>query len=265
MFLALAKAAARTVVFVHSFFGLFLSCGDMKCRSQLGYESLVRKRLALCCCEMSTTPSTPPRTRIGVYCSSRLGLDPTYAEVAEQVGYEIARRNMDLIYGGGQIGLMGVVADAAKAAGSHVIGVIPEALLEHEVAHQGLDELIVVADMPERKRIMYDEADIYLTLAGGVGTMEEMFEVLCWRYLGLHPRPIGLLNTLGYYDHLLAFIDHAMSEELASQRVRDHLIVATDPCDLLDRLEQVDQPASMFVDTPQQGNDSQGSLEGIEK
>lgn len=213
-------------------------------------ESLVLGSFALCYWPMSITPDADRRIRICVYCSSQVGLDPTYAEVAEQVGTEIGRRNMDLVYGGGQVGLMGVVADAALAAGSHVIGVIPESLLAHEVAHQGLDELLVVPDMPERKRIMYEEADIYLTLPGGVGTMEEMFEVLCWRYLGLHPRPIGLLNTLGYYDHLLAFIDHAMSEEVASSRIRDHLIVATDPCDLLDRLEQADQPASMFVTPP---------------
>jgi len=174
--------------------------------------------------------------RICVYCASHVGGDVVYADTAGEVGRELARRGLDLVYGGGQVGLMGVVADEMITGGRSVIGVITEHLMKPEVAHTGLDELVVVADMPERKRVMFDRADAFLTLPGGVGTMEEMFEVLCWSYLGLHPKPMGLLNVAGYYDDLIAFLDRAVGDGLCKPRVRELLVIGDDISDVLDRM-----------------------------
>ncbi len=180
-------------------------------------------------------PSRGP-TRVCVYCASHVGADPTYADTARAVGRELARRGTDLVFGGGQVGLMGIVADEMIAGGRSVVGVITEHLMKPEVAHAGLDELLVVADMPERKRVMFDRADAFLTLPGGVGTMEEMFEVLCWSYLGLHPKPMGLLNVAGYYDDLIAFLDRAVDDGLCKPRVRELLVIGDDLRDVLDRI-----------------------------
>lgn len=174
--------------------------------------------------------------RLCVYCASRLGDDPAYAAAAAETGRQMALRGIDLVYGGGSVGLMGIVADAVTAGGGSVTGIITEHLMAPEVAHDGIDELIVVADMAERKRAMFERADAFLTLPGGVGTMEEMFEVLCWSYLGLHPKPTGLLNVAGYYDHLLAFLDQSVDHGLCKPRVRDLLHTDADPAALLDRL-----------------------------
>lgn len=174
--------------------------------------------------------------RLCVYCASRVGDDPAFATSARTVGSELARRGVDLVYGGGHVGLMGLVADGALAGGRHVTGVITEQLVDREVAHDGVTELLVVPDMPARKQAMAARADAFLALPGGVGTMEELFEVLCWGYLGLHPKPMGLLNVAGYYDHLVAFLDGAVARGLARQRVRDLLWVDDDPVRLLDRL-----------------------------
>ena len=171
-----------------------------------------------------------------MYCASHVGDDPAYADAARRLGSELGRRGVDLVFGGGHVGLMGLVADGALAGGRHVIGVITEQLVDREIAHDGVTELLVVPDMPARKRVMYDAADAFMTLPGGVGTMEEFFEVLCWGYLGLHPRPMGLLNVAGYYDHLVAFIDGAVDHGLCNPRVRDLLRVGEDPADLLDSL-----------------------------
>ena len=150
-------------------------------------------------------------------------------EAAREVGDQIAAQHADLVYGGGHVGLMGVVADAALAAGSHVIGVITEQLRDKEVEHTGVSDMRVVPDMPARKAEMYVEADAFLTLPGGIGTMEEFFEVLTWRYLGLHPKPMGLLNVSGFYDPLIGFLDHAIDQGLCRQSVRDLLVVDDDP------------------------------------
>lgn len=174
--------------------------------------------------------------RLCVYCASNVGDDPRFVAAATEVGRELTRRGVDLVYGGGQVGLMGVVADEVLTGGRSVTGVITEHLMTPELAHPGLDELVVVADMPERKREMFERADAFLTLPGGVGTMEEMFEVLCWSYLGLHPKPMGLLNVAGYYDHLIAFLDGAVEQGLCRERVRDLLVVGDDVSGLLDRL-----------------------------
>jgi uncharacterized protein (TIGR00730 family) len=148
--------------------------------------------------------------------------------VAHDVGSIIAARGADLVFGGGSIGLMGVVADAALAGGSHVIGVITEALLDREVAHRGITELRITADMPGRKQQMYAEADAFCTLPGGIGTMEEFFEVLTWGYLGLHPKPMGLVNVNGFYDPLLGFLDHAIDQGLLRPSVMELLVVGRD-------------------------------------
>jgi uncharacterized protein (TIGR00730 family) len=179
-------------------------------------------------------PDRPPR--LCVYCASHVGDDPAYARAAHELGRALGHRGVDLVFGGGHVGLMGIVANEAVAAGRHVIGVITEQLVDREVAHDGLNELVVVADMPARKRAMYDVADAFMTLPGGVGTMEEFFEVLCWGYLGLHPRPMGLANVAGYYDDLVAFLDSSVERGLCRPRVRELLRVSDDPVWLLDDL-----------------------------
>ncbi|HSK81363.1 MAG TPA: TIGR00730 family Rossman fold protein, partial [Thermoanaerobaculia bacterium] len=145
-------------------------------------------------------------------------------------------RGITLIYGGGHVGLMGVLADAALAAGGKVIGVIPEALETREVAHTGLTELRVVRSMHERKALMSELADGFIALPGGIGTMEEWFEVWTWGQLGIHPKPLGMLNVAGYYDHLLAFFDRMVADGFLSQAHRSMAIVGKDGGTLLDRL-----------------------------
>ncbi|CAN5702823.1 TIGR00730 family Rossman fold protein [soil metagenome] len=174
--------------------------------------------------------------RLCIYCASSFGDDPAYVTAARSVGDLLVDRGIDMVYGGGHVGLMGVVADTAMTGGRHVLGVIPEHLMNTEVGHTGVSDLRVVADMPARKRAMFDAADAFLTLPGGVGTMEEMFEVLCWGYLGIHPKPMGLLNVNGYYDHLLAFLDESVERGLTRPAARDLLLVDDDAERLVDRL-----------------------------
>jgi uncharacterized protein (TIGR00730 family) len=164
-----------------------------------------------------------------VYCGSSSGTRPAYAEAARALGAAIVERDYDLVYGGGHVGLMGVVADAVLEGGQDVTGVITEHLLEREVMHRGVTDLIVVPDMQTRKREMFDRSDGFVALPGGVGTMEELFEVLCWWYLGLHPKPVGILNVDGFYDGLLAFIDRAIEDGF----VGDELLVVSDDIDEL--------------------------------
>lgn len=146
--------------------------------------------------------------RIAVYCGSATPADPGYIETARQVGRALADRGIGLVYGGGRLGLMGAVADAALDAGGEVIGIIPEALVGAEVAHKGCTELHVVSGMHERKRMFTDLSDGFLTIPGGVGTMDELWEAISWSQLGYHRKPVGVLNTLGFYDHLIAFNRH---------------------------------------------------------
>ncbi len=155
---------------------------------------------------------TTPSFSICVYCGSRPGHDPEFTTLAQQVGTWIATHGGQLVYGGGRNGLMGTVADAALAAGGNVIGVIPESLVDKEQAHHGCTELHVVSTMHERKRLMAEHADAFLALPGGIGTLEEFFEVWTWRQLGYHNKPIGLLNLNGYYDSLLAFLSSSVSK-----------------------------------------------------
>ena len=153
----------------------------------------------------------PPSFSLCVYCGSRPGNSPEFTALAQQVGTWIGRHGGQLVYGGGRTGLMGIMADAALAAGARVIGVIPKALVEKEWAHTGCTELHVVENMHERKRIMAEHADAFLALPGGIGTLEEFFEVWTWRQLGYHDKPVGLLNLDGFYDSLLTFLASAVT------------------------------------------------------
>jgi len=179
---------------------------------------------------------TSRRPRVAVYCASRLGDRPAYADAASDFGALLGRRGVDMVFGGAGIGLMGLVADAALEHGCHVLGVLPDHLADREIAHDRLSELRLVADMTVRKRVMFDEADAVVALPGGVGTLEELVEVLSWASLGLHPKPVGLLNVAGYYDHLIAFVDESVARGLTKPPVRDLLLDDDDPERLLGRV-----------------------------
>lgn len=172
-----------------------------------------------------------------VFCGSKSGSDPAFEQCARQLGERLAQRGHDLVYGGAKVGLMGAVADAVLAGGREVIGAIPKALVSKEVAHDGLTQLHIVDTMHERKAILSGEADAFIALPGGPGTMEELFEVWTWRMLGYHHKPVALLNFNGYYDPLLAMIERMISAEFAWSDLTTSLIVANDIDDLLDRLE----------------------------
>ena len=170
--------------------------------------------------------------RLAVYCGSATPADPVYMQIARDVGRGLAERGIGVVYGGGRLGLMGAVADSALAAGGEVIGVIPQALVDAEVAHRGLTELHVVPGMHERKRAFTDIADGFVTIPGGTGTMDELWEALSWAQLGYHADPVGLLNSAGYYDHLIAFWEKMGEVGFLRPQHRDLLIVA----DTLDQL-----------------------------
>jgi uncharacterized protein (TIGR00730 family) len=174
-----------------------------------------------------------------VYCASRPGVLPLHAEAARATGEAIGHLGWQLVYGGGRAGLMGEVADAALAAGAHVVGVIPQSLMQRELGHTGLGELHVVQTMHERKRLMAERSDAFLALPGGIGTMEELFEVWTWRQLGYHDKPVGLLNTGGYYDQLLAFVAHMEASGFVQPVQRALLQVGISPEPLLQRLGEL--------------------------
>ena len=174
--------------------------------------------------------------RVCVFCGSNDGDRPAFREAAELVARTLATRGIGIVYGGGRVGLMGTVADAALAAGGQVIGIIPEMLAAREVAHRELSELHVVGSMHERKALMAALSDAFVALPGGFGTLEEMFEVVTWRQLGYHDKPSALLNVEGYYDPLLAFCDAAVARGFVKPRDRGNLISGSDPHALLDAL-----------------------------
>lgn len=186
------------------------------------------------------TPTQP--LTVCVYCGSRPGHDPAHAALAREVGHWIGAHGAQLVYGGGHHGLMGAVADAALAAGARVIGVIPEALVEMEAAHQGCTELHVVANMHQRKQLMAERADVFLALPGGIGTFEELFEVWTWRQLGYHDKPIGLLNAGGYYDSLLTFLDSSVQAGFMGQWQMELLRVSDSASELLPALLKAARP-----------------------
>ncbi|MCL4812650.1 MAG: TIGR00730 family Rossman fold protein [Vicinamibacteraceae bacterium] len=164
-----------------------------------------------------------------------MGADPAFAEMAHRLGETLGRRGFGLVYGGASVGLMGIVADAALAAGAHVIGVIPTSLVNREIAHTRLHDLRVVRTMHERKAMMVELADAFVVLPGALGTLDETFEMLTWAQLGIHDKPIGLLDVSGYYGPLLAFLDRSVAAGLMRVEHRSLLQVGHDPEDLLDR------------------------------
>lgn len=172
-----------------------------------------------------------------VFCASATGLNPAYRQHAEQLGAALARRGIGLVYGGASAGLMGAVADAALAGGGKVVGVIPHVLVDKEVGHSGCTELHVVDTMHTRKALMGELADAFLILPGGYGTFEELFEVLAWQTLRLHSKPMCLLNTAGFYDGLLRFLDHCVAEGVLKQHARDTLLVADTVPEALAKIE----------------------------
>jgi hypothetical protein len=188
-----------------------------------------------------------PVLSVCVYCGSRHGARPIYTEAARALGQAIGQQGWQLVYGGGKVGLMGEVADATLAAGGRVVGIIPQTLQDREVGHKGLTELHVVQTMHQRKQMMAERADIFIALPGGIGTLEELYEVWTWRQLGYHDQPIGLLNTAGFYDALLRFMDHTVTEGFLSAAQQAHVAVADDPVALLQRLAAA-LPASSGTD-----------------
>jgi hypothetical protein len=171
--------------------------------------------------------------RLCVFCGANSGHDPRYGEAAAALGRGIAQAGLGLVYGGASIGLMGAVADAALAEGGEVIGVIPQTLMAREVAHHGLSDLRVVTSMHERKALMADLSDGFIALPGGVGTLEELFEVWTWSHLGLHRKPCGLLDVAGFYSGLGRFIDHVQQEGFLRDGVRNMLLMAEDPTQMI--------------------------------
>lgn len=180
--------------------------------------------------------------RLCVFCGSSTGNQPAYAEAARALGALLARRGIGLVYGGGNVGLMGIIADAVMAHGGEAIGVIPETLAEREIAHTGVTELRIVDSMHARKAMMAELADGFVAMPGGVGTFEEFFEVVTWTQLGVHRKPCGLLNVKAFYTPLAAFIDQAVSEGFIKPVHRAFIIVDSDPARLLDSLATVELP-----------------------
>jgi uncharacterized protein (TIGR00730 family) len=171
-----------------------------------------------------------------VFCGSSVGARPEFAASAREMGKALAARGLELVYGAGHIGLMGILADAALAAGGRVVGVIPQAMVERELAHRGLTELHVVRTMHERKALMADRAGAFLALPGGFGTADELFEILTWAQLGLHAKPVGLLNVAGFFDPLLLWLDRTVEEGFLREQHRQLLMIGDQPECLLDAL-----------------------------
>jgi hypothetical protein len=182
--------------------------------------------------------------RLCVFCGSSPGADPAFASAARQLGVLLADRKIGLVYGGASVGLMAEIANAAMAAQGEVIGVIPRSLVDREVAHRGLRDLRVVDSMHQRKAVMADLSDGFVAMPGGLGTLEEFFEVLTWAQLGMHTKPCGLLNIRGFYDTLLAFLDHAVDQRFIKPAHRATVMVADAPDALLAKLESYRAPTS---------------------
>jgi len=180
--------------------------------------------------------------RVCVYSGSSAGARPEYTTAAERLASALVGRGIDVVFGGGNVGLMKVVADTALAHGGRVIGVIPKALMAREIGHLDLTELHVVASMHERKAMMEELSDGFIALPGGFGTIEEIVEMATWAQLGLHTKPFGLLDVAGFYEHLAAFFDHAVAEGFIRPRHRDMLIVSEDPVVLLDAFAAYEPP-----------------------
>lgn len=193
-----------------------------------------------------TTRSHPPMatrlSRVAIYCASNDGTKPAYVATARALGQLLATRGIAVVYGGGRTGLMGALADAAIAAGGEVIGVMPHGLVEREVAHRGITALHVVDSMHERKAMIADLADAFITMPGGIGTLEEFFETWTWANLGVHAKPVGLLDTEAFWDPLVALLDRLDTEGFLRGTPRDWLVRDDDPERLLTRLESFAPP-----------------------
>ena len=182
--------------------------------------------------------------RIAVYCGSAAGADPAFADMARDLAREMAARNIDLVYGGSKLGLMGVVADAVLDAGGKVFGVIPQSLVDHEVAHRGCTELYTVANMHERKAKMTELTDAFVALPGGIGTLDELFEAWTWNALGYHAKPFCLLNVNGFWDGLDGFMDHVRDSGFLSEARRGQLLKAETPGQAIDLLDAAAKSAA---------------------
>jgi uncharacterized protein (TIGR00730 family) len=190
-------------------------------------------------------------SRICVFCGSSIGTRPEYAHAAEQLAHEMARRSIGLVFGGGNVGLMGVVADAMLAAGGHAIGVIPHALVARELAHRSLPDLRIVNSMHERKAMMAGLADAFIAMPGGFGTFEEFCEVVTWTQLGVHAKACGLLNVEGFYDPLIALVDRAVDEGFIKAANRRIVVAHADPAALLDELSKPQaSPEARWISSP---------------
>ncbi|MSQ59017.1 MAG: TIGR00730 family Rossman fold protein [Betaproteobacteria bacterium] len=175
--------------------------------------------------------------RICVFCGANAGARPVFAEATKELGALIARRGMGVVYGGGNVGLMGILAGAALEAGGEVIGVIPKRLVDRELAHTGVSALHIVPTMHERKALMADLSDAFIALPGGFGTLDEIFEILTWAQMGIHSKPCGVLNVDGFFDSLMAFLDRAVEEGLLQLRNRNLFAIASDPGELIRMLD----------------------------
>jgi len=189
-----------------------------------------------------TQPAPASLQRVAVYCASNDGVRPEYLECARALGTVMAERGLTVVYGGGRVGLMGALADAALAAGGEVIGVMPHGLVQREVAHHGLTALRVVGSMHERKAMIEELSDAFITLPGGLGTLEEFFETWTWAQLGVHRKPIGLFDVEGYWRPLVALLDHVESEGFLRGNPREWLVVSDDASSMLDRLQAFHAP-----------------------
>lgn len=184
---------------------------------------------------------------LAVYCGSATPQDPIYIEAARTVGAALAQRGITVVYGGGRLGLMGAVADSALAAGGQVIGVIPEALRDAEVAHTGCTELHIVPGMHERKKLFTDLSDGFVNLPGGVGTMDELWEAISWAQLGYHNKPVGLLNIAGYYDQLIAFNRHMVDVGFIRKQHKDIMLVDESIDALVDKMASSQPIETIFA------------------
>jgi len=191
---------------------------------------------------MNSKHSDNSITRVCVYCGSSTGANPLYAESARELGRLLARSGIALVYGGGRIGLMNEIANAVLRLGGHVTGVIPRSLVDRELAHHGVSDLRIVDSMHERKALMADLCDAFIAMPGGIGTFEEFLEALTWSQLGFHGKPLGLLNTAGFYNGLVAFLEHAVSEGFMNPRIMKMITIGDNPLPLLEALHAYRAP-----------------------
>ena len=190
--------------------------------------------------------------RVAVYCGSNMGNNPVYHEMAAQCGRAITEANLELVYGGGKVGLMGIIADTVLKLGGKVTGVIPQSLVNHEVSHAGLTRLHIVNSMHERKALMADISDAFIMLPGGPGSWEEFFEIMTWAKLAYHKKPCGILNINGFYDLIIQFLRHAVGEGFLHQAHLDMIQVEDSPGLLLQKMQQYKAPeVSAWIKTPE--------------